>query len=120
MEEIEEATRRTMIFMQKDYYPEEYKALEKSMKKPKLALRHQLNLYLDNGVIKCKGRLEHAQLPTETKFPILLPKHCEFTRHVVTKKHKSVAHMGVNAAVAEMRQQFWVPQLRHLVKWVIH
>ena len=117
--EEEEATRKTIILLQKDYFPGEYKALERNEKKPKLALIQQLNLYLDNGVIRCKGRLEHAQLPAQTRFPILLPKHCEYTRHLVIKKHKSVAHMGVNATVAEMRQEYWVPQLRQLVKGVI-
>ena len=120
LEEEKEAARRLIICLQKEYFPDEYEKLKKGMRKPKSALISQLNLYLDNDVIRCKGRLEHAQLPETVKFPILLPKKCYFTQVVIRQMHETVVHMGVNATVAEFRQQYWAPQLRQLVKRVLH
>ena len=39
------------------------------------AIIHQLGLYLgDDGLIRCRGRLQYAQLSNSTKFPVLIPK----------------------------------------------
>ena len=54
-------------------FAEEYESLEKGDKK-KYHLIDQLNLYLDKRLIRCKDWLEKADLPEETKFPLLLPK----------------------------------------------
>ena len=119
VEEVQDAKRRTIVLMQKEFFPEEYKILRKGVRNTKLALVHQLNLYLDNE-IRCKGRLEHAQLPKATKFPILLPKSCYVTQVVVKEHHDAVAHMGVNVTVASVRWEFWIPQIRQLTKSVLH
>ena len=39
-------------------------------------LRTQLGLYIDNnGLIRCKGRLENAKICEGSRYPLLLPKY---------------------------------------------
>ncbi|XP_068233463.1 uncharacterized protein [Palaemon carinicauda] len=109
-----------IILLQKEYFPEEYKALEKGGKVSKLTLLVQLNLFLEEGIIRCRGRLEHVAQAAEIKFPILLPKSCFLTKLIVREHHCLQAHMGVNATMASVRQEYWVPQIRQLSKSVIH
>ncbi|XP_066968458.1 eukaryotic translation initiation factor 4E transporter-like [Macrobrachium rosenbergii] len=46
LEELQEAKNKTIAIIQREFFQEEYKSLMKGVRKPKLALVHQLNLYL--------------------------------------------------------------------------
>ena len=100
--------------IQRSEYTKEYKSLERG-KKEKLHLINQLNLYLEKGLIRCKGRLEKADLPEEAKFPLLLPKGHPVTLIIMREAHRAVAHMGMNSTVAEVKRQYWVPQIRQSI-----
>ncbi|XP_068250697.1 uncharacterized protein [Palaemon carinicauda] len=54
------------------------------------------------------------------KIPNLTVKSGFLTKLIVREHHCLQAHMGVNATVASVRQEYWVPQLRQLSKSVIH
>ena len=42
--------------------------------------RTQLGLYIDNnGLIRCKGRLENAEICEGSRYPLLLPKYHRYT-----------------------------------------
>ena len=61
---------------------------------PQIAI--QLGLQLDSdGLIRSHGRFEHADLPDETKQPLLLPKADRFTTLVVEDVHRQAMHSGV-------------------------
>ena len=69
--------------VQQCYYELEMKYLGENPPKSKQpSIIQQLGLYLDSmRLIRCRGRIENANLPEKTKFPILLPKdsllaHC--------------------------------------------
>ena len=56
----------------------------------------QFNLYLDgDGVIRCKGRLNNAGIPQETKNPVLLPARHRYTELLIRERHEHVHHNGV-------------------------
>lgn len=55
----------------------------------------QFGLFLDEEVIKCKGRLNNAPLPVNTKNPILLPAKHEFTCLLIKHSHESAKHSGI-------------------------
>ncbi|XP_068203541.1 uncharacterized protein [Palaemon carinicauda] len=120
LEELQQAKNKMIILLQKEYFLEEYKALETGGKVSKLTLLVQLNLLLEEGIIGCRRRLEHVAQAAEIKFPILLPKSCFLTKLRVRERNCLQAHMGVNATVASVRQDYWVQQLRQLSKSVIH
>jgi len=79
----------------------------------------QFGLFLDEEVIKCKGRLNNAPLPVNTKNPILLPAKHEFTRLLIKHSHESAKHSGIRDTLTTLRERYWVLRGREAVKGFI-
>jgi len=62
------------------------------------------------GVIRCKGRLEYADLPAEAKEPIIVPKDHHQTFLEIQRCHKKVHHCGVKSTFVEHAHQILGPQ----------
>jgi len=83
-------------------------------------LQQQLGLYVDHkDILRCRGRLENAQLTEAARYPILLPQREAFTHLVVAKTHKELLHSGVSQILSAIRQRFWIPHGRATVKAVL-
>ena len=80
----------------------------------------QLNLWLDwNGILRCHGRFENAELTQASKFPKLLPKDDHFTRLIMEDVHIRVLHSGVSQTLAKVQIEYWIPHERVAVKKVM-
>ena len=88
------------------------------MGKNRPILVSQLDLSLDHNLIKCKDGLEYADLETEVKFPVLLPKKCNRAK-MIREVHEKVGHMGLNTTVGEVGRRYWILQIRQPVKGMI-
>ena len=98
----------------------EFSALQLSTKNCRLPLIQQLKLFNDkHSIIRCGGRIHNAQVDTETKFPSLLPKKHPLTTLIVHHIHKTNLHTGVNATVTSLRQKYWIPSARQVVKSIL-
>jgi hypothetical protein len=81
----------------------------------------QLRLFADElGIWRCGGRLANADLPYQTKRPILLPGRHHFTVLVIRRAHERVFHNGVKETLNEMRARFWILKGRANVRKLIH
>lgn len=70
----------------------------------------QLNLQLNQQqVLECRGRLQG-------EYPIYLPDDHLFTSKLVLQAHLTTLHGGVGLTMAKVRERYWVPRLRRLVK----
>ena len=76
----------------------------------------QFGLFLDDGIIKCKGRLNNAPLPVNTRNPILLPTKHEFTCLLIKQSHESVKHSGIRDTLTTLRERYWILRGREAVK----
>ncbi len=75
-------------------------------------LKIQLNLQLNDAeVLECRGRIEGD-------YPVFLPQNHLFTRKLVERAHLKTLHGGVGMTMAKVRDKYWVPKLRQLVKRV--
>ncbi|XP_065062455.1 uncharacterized protein LOC135689235, partial [Rhopilema esculentum] len=79
----------------------------------------KLGLFEEDGILKCKGRLENSDLALETKFPIILPNNNWFTRLVIEDCHERVMHEGLKATLTEYRSSFWTTKGRQYVKKIL-
>ena len=59
----------------------------------------------------CHGRIQG-------KHPVYLPRNAVFTEKMVEKMHYDTLHGGVGLTMAAIREEYWVPKLRSLVKVV--
>ena len=62
--------------------------------------------------------LVNTRVPGYT--PILLPQRGEFTRRIIEHFHLATLHGGVQSTMAKLREKFWIPKLRQLVRTVVH
>ena len=86
----------------------------------RLPLVCQLRLFLDkNGAIRCGGRIHNAPTTELAKFPYLLPTKHPFTTLVVYAIHEMQLHAGVNATLTAIRQEYWIPSARRIVRTLL-
>ena len=72
--------------------------------------KRQLELFIQDGIWRCKGRLSKADLPYTTKHPALLPKDHHLTLLIFWKCHERVMHNGVKDTLNELRAKFWITE----------
>lgn len=106
--------------VQIEHYREEYEflhKLNKSTSKPPCLVK-SLGLYIEptTGLIHCRGRLHNSDLSPESKFPVLLPRKSWLTSLLTQKKHEQVLHGGVSDTLASLRETYWIPKGRQIVK----
>ena len=96
-------------FIQMDIYKlDSYKQLKKD-----------LNLFLEDDLIRCQGRLKNAPLNYSAKYPILLPSKHYFTDLVIVYYHNMVLHNGMKETLNQIRTKYWIPKCRNQIKRVI-
>ncbi len=83
-------------------------------------LMTQFNLFEDEGVWRCGGRLGNAETPYATKYPIILPKSHPITNLIVKQAHERVLHDGVRETLTEIRSKYWIPRERGVTQKIVH
>lgn len=117
-DEIRKAEEWLFKYAQEKGFPHELRALKRGKKIESTSNLFKLLPYLDtNGVMRMNGRTDAAEhLPEDARRPILLPKDHAVTGLIVDRYHRECRHQNHDAVVCAVRQRFWVPQLRSLVK----
>ncbi|XP_076095349.1 uncharacterized protein LOC143066242 [Mytilus galloprovincialis] len=105
---------------QQDRFVKELEHISLNPKVKSLPLVQQLRLYLDeNGIIRCKGRIQNSSLEENAKFPILLPKNHKLTDFVIMNAHLRNLHTGVGQTITHIWQSYWIPAIRQCVNSVL-
>ena len=79
-----------------------------------------LNLFNDDdGLLRCRGRLDYANISYNTNNPWLLDKNHRLTELIVLDSHHAVGHDGVRETLTNIRYQFWIPKARNYVRRII-
>ena len=92
--------------IQQEHFPKE-------VAKEQTNLARSLQLFMDeNNILRCKGRLSRTDWSYEKKFPILLPRNCEYTYRLVQKIHEENYHSGVSHTLSKVRENYWIPKGR--------
>lgn len=81
---------------------------------PKSSPLYKLSPYLDeSGLIRHHGRIDLASdVAYSTKRPIILPRNNRITHLLVNNFHRLYHHRNNRTVYNEIRQQFFIPQLR--------
>ena len=82
--------------------------------------KQQFRLFLDNGVWRCKGRLDNADVPYVSRHPALLPKNHHVISLIVWDCHNKVMHNGVKETLCELRSRYWIVKERQLMRRMLH
>ena len=76
----------------------------------------QLNLYLENNVIRAKGRIIHSELPLDATTPLFLPNKSHLVDLLINHIHTSPHHIGLSQTLSLYRQRCWTPKIRSHIK----
>ena len=74
---------------------------------------------LEQGILRCQGRYQNAELTQGAKCPKLLPRKEHYTQLVIQDSHYNVLHAGVSQTLAEARQSYWIPKERSEARKVL-
>ena len=81
---------------------------------------NQFNLYIDeNGVVRCRSRVNKAILPDTGKRPIFLPSKSRYSELLIKDCHEKVFHNGIRETLNLLRQKYWVLRGREKVKGIV-
>jgi hypothetical protein len=75
----------------------------------RLRLNLQPNAF---GIFECRGRIQGS-------YPIYLPDASPYSTKLVEDSHLRTLHAGVGMTIAHVRENYWIPRLRQLVRKVI-
>ncbi|XP_053395705.1 uncharacterized protein LOC128555912 [Mercenaria mercenaria] len=116
--ELFEAEKMWLQHVQESHFQSEIDAIRA---KTTTSRQQQLGLFLDEqGLMRCKGRLENANLSEGARHPILLPKNDHLTELIIERTHKELLHSGISQTLAKTRQKFWIIHGRATVKTVLN
>ena len=106
--------------VQQTSFPDELKALHQYLPVSRSSPLKTLNPFLDaNEIIRLGGRLRHAFLSYDERFPIILPRH-RISNLIIDHAHKRALHGGTQLTLRILRQNFWILGVRSLVKTHIY
>ncbi|UYV64961.1 hypothetical protein LAZ67_3002567 [Cordylochernes scorpioides] len=120
IEEIEISFNRIIRCAQQEDYYIDLKQLEAFQ--PLSAKSHliKLNPFLDKGgLLRVGGRLNNTLLSFDQKHPIILPKAHYITQLVIRHYHERLLHAGVQLTLSAIREKYWIPSGRCLVKKIL-
>ena len=71
-------------------------------------LSPSFNPFLDDGVLRVGGRLQHATIPRECKHPVILPPNDHVTSLLIDYHHRFNGHAGTAHVLASIRKSVWI------------
>ncbi|UYV72617.1 hypothetical protein LAZ67_10000067 [Cordylochernes scorpioides] len=120
IEEIETSFNRIIRCAQQEDYYIELKQLEAFQPLSGKSHLIKLNPFLDKGgLLRVGGRLNNALLSFDQKHPIILPKAHYITQLVIRHYHDRLLHAGVQLTLSAIREKYWIPSGRCLVKQIL-
>ena len=94
------------------------------MEKQDVAASSSLNTlhpFIDKeGLLRVGGRLQQSMLPYQAMHQMILPSNHHFTKLVVSADYLRLHHAGPQLLITSLRQNYWIPRIRNLVKTVVH
>ncbi|GIX95696.1 reverse transcriptase [Caerostris extrusa] len=119
LREIKEAEEYWVRRVQLENYCSDIQVLKKNKPVPPHSEIYSLVPYVDDrGILRVKGRLEQAELFHNEKHPAILPKS-KFTDLIIMSEHVKSFHSGVVSTLSRVRNNFWIPRGKQVVKKVI-
>ena len=73
----------------------------------------------NNQMIRVRGRLENADIPTDQRTPIVLPANHRVTHLLIDNIHRRNGHIGLRHFVSKLRERFWLLRCISEVKKII-
>ena len=107
-----------IISSQGKYFAEIHDYFDNPTVKSKIPiLITQLNVFRDeDGILRVRTKFKDWKANPSKKFPILIAKQSELAKLIVKNLHCSMSHAGTYTLLAELRGQYYIPNIFTVVK----
>lgn len=79
----------------------------------------KLTPFIDGqGILRVGGRIKRSLMSFDTKHPIIISNECRFAHLLALEAHYRTLHGGNQLCMQYIRQRFWVPNVRKVIKRV--
>ena len=79
----------------------------------------QFEVFLEDDIIKCRGRISNSPLPSNSRNPVLLPTKHPFVMLVIRDVHEAVMHSAIRDTLTTLKELFLILRGREAVKQFI-
>ncbi|XP_072400964.1 uncharacterized protein [Diabrotica undecimpunctata] len=108
-------------FVQSQSFPYDYDALSNSNQIDRRSKLLGLYPFFDTTtkLIRVGGRLHHSSFDFNKKHPIVLPSKHHLTKLIARHEHLKLLHIGPQALLASLRENYWPISGRNLVRKIV-
>ena len=119
-EEIQAAERAVLRYEQRKYFAKELVELRSGAVSTGSPLKNLEPILSDtDGLLRIGSRLRHAPIADEAKQPVIIPRDSRIAELIVEHVHCfESGHSGKEHVLSLIRQRYWIPRGRALVKRV--
>ena len=69
---------------------------------------YRLDPFVDRGLLRVGGRLNHADIPEESKHPVILPRKSHVTTLIIRHTHEQLGHAGRGHVLSKLSERYWI------------
>ena len=120
MEDLEKAKLLLYQQSQQETFGETYNLLRTKQQVENKDKLQQLSPFLDNGIIRARGRLRRSPLPDATKHQIILNAKDPIVRMMIENAHRRCMHHGTEYVRNYQQQSFVIIGLRKTLRQIRH
>ncbi|GFX37817.1 integrase catalytic domain-containing protein [Trichonephila clavipes] len=118
--ELSESLKCIIKNIQRTSFYNEIQYLEKGIPLPNSCKLLNLNPFLDDsGLLRVGGRLRNSRIPRNKKHPMIIPTNHNFTYIIINHFHILYFHTGAEATLANIKNSFWIPSARNVVRKIL-
>ena len=115
--EIQFVKNRLILIAQMHYFPREYECLQDKRPINRKSRLLTLTPFLDkDGLLRVGGRLSYSGLSYNERYPVIIPEKSYFAQLFVKYTHTILLHAEHYIMLRAIRQGFYMPRLKSLVR----
>ena len=115
--ELQKARNCWIRNMQQSAFEKDLKELRTSGQVSRSSQLKSLCPFIDGaGLLRVGGRLQHADIPEETKHQLILPHSHLLTKLIINHYHVLSLHAGFQLLWATLQQKFWIVRARDTIR----
>ena len=120
MEDLEKAKLLLYQQSQQETFGDTYNQLRTKQQVENKNKLQELSPFLDNGIIRARGRLRNSPLPDVTKHPIILKAKDPIVRMMIESAHRRCMHHGTEYFRNYLKQSLVTIGLRKTLRQIRH
>lgn len=119
--ELDQSLLRCVKIAQHETFLNEIQCIKNETALPRKSKLLCLNPFLDaSDILRVGGRLHQSKFAYDKKHPFILPSKHPLTTMIVRREHLKLLHCGPQLLLASLRERFWIPNGRNVVRQIYH